>query len=181
MEQSPPVVLGWLSEPEADPGEAPSGTFFSHVVQTVPPPRLWTEDVVHVGDCEIAPVESYALRATAEGIIFSPPLVLGTIEKPQGKFWGDIVGGFDGTSWSGPNGLVNVDDVSAWVKYVTLRPAPHVTVVDLAGPAETHFVNFVINATDLSLILQAFRAQPYPPPPFIADGYPADGNIENCP
>ena len=169
-EQSAPVVLGWVGDPIVDPGESPPGTVTARVVSSMPAVRVWTESPVHVGDCEIAPVQSYALSATTDGSIFSDPLVLATIDKPQGKFWADIVGSFDGTTWSAPNYLVNVDDVVAWVKYVTLKPAPHVTVVDLDGETP----NFIINATDLQFILAGFRGETYPPPSFSNQGPPVD-------
>lgn len=80
------------------------------------------------------------------------------------------MGSFSGVSWSEPNGLVSVDDVVAWVKYVTLKPAPHVTVLDLDGETP----NFIINATDLQYVLSGFRGDSYPPPAFANQGGPAD-------
>jgi len=165
-----PVVLGWVGDPIDDPGESPPGTVTARVVDPMPAPRAWTESTIHVGDCEIAPVQTYALSCTTDGVVFSERLVLATIDKPSGKNWADVVGSFDGTEWSPSNYLVNVDDVLAWVKYVTLKPAPHITVVDLDGERP----NFVINATDLQFILAAFLGKPYPPPSFANQGTPAD-------
>jgi len=178
-EQSPPVSLGWIGEPRdpscqnIDSGAPTGGTctdvdFVSRVVSS-PVTRLWTEAVVHVGDCEIAPVQTYLLRGSNDGgATFTAGLELATIEKPQGKFWGDVVGSFQDGAWTAPNGLVNVDDVVSWVKFVTLRPAPHITVLDLDGQAP----NWVINATDLQFILQGFSGKLYPPTAFSNQGPP---------
>ena len=101
--------------------------------------------------------------------------------KLQGKFWGDVVGSFDGVSWSGPNVLVNVDDVVATIAFLTLKPgAPHVTVLDLAGGAPT-FLNFDVNATDLQLVLEGFGSGTFPPLALTGTGYPADGDVTQCP
>ena len=69
--QSPPVVLGWLSDPVEAGGDALPGTFTSDVVKAYPIKRYWTESVVHIGDCEIAPVRTYAISATRDGTSFS--------------------------------------------------------------------------------------------------------------
>jgi hypothetical protein len=95
---------------------------------------------------------------------------VGTIRLPQGKQWGDMVGNFDGILWSEPNGLVGVDDVLAMIKYITLKPAPHITVVNLVGEVP----NFLVNASDLLTALQAFGSDSYPPVAFTTQGPPTD-------
>ena len=175
-EQSPPAVLGWLSDPAADPGDSPAGTFVSTVDAVQPAARVWTEPVVHVGDCEIAPVQTYGLRSTADGASFSDALVLATIQQPEGKFWADLVGSFNGIEWSAPNVLVNVDDVSSMIKYITLKPAPHITVVDLVGSPDS-YVNLLINAGDLQMVIKGFTGKTYPPIAYV--GYPAE--LTDCP
>ena len=67
----------------------------AHVVPD-PVVRIWSEDVVHLGDCEIAPVHGYLLSATAapSGGPFSVALRVDTIARPEGKFWADCVGSF---------------------------------------------------------------------------------------
>ena len=170
-EQSLPVQLGWVDDPFVPDSELiPAETFGAIVVQAMPPPRMWPEAVVHVGDCEVAPFRIYAISATGDGISFSPRLVLGTTRSPQGKFWADLVGSFDGFDWSPPNGLLGVDDVSAMIKFITLKPAPHITVVDLSGQVP----NWLINATDLQIVIGAFKGDPYPPVAFPNKGSPAD-------
>ena len=75
---------------------------------------------------------------------------------------------------------MGVDDVNALIKFLSLKPAPHITVVDLVGPSPT-FVNTDVNASDLQQILKAFSGDPFPPAPLVADGYPADGDVTQCP
>jgi hypothetical protein len=69
------------------------------------------------------------------------------------------------------------------IKFLTLKPAPHITVVDLVGPAPT-FVNMDVNATDLLIILKAFKGEPFPPVALLEDGYPDLQNgdsLTDCP
>ena len=56
------------------------------------------------------------------------------------------------------------------IKFITLKAAPHVTVVDLGGEVP----NWLINATDLQLVLGAFKGNTYPPVAFPNQGGPAD-------
>ncbi len=140
--------------------------------------------MVHIADCEIAPGRKYVVEVE---IIVVPgsiiPLIVRTTPKPQGKDWGDIVGNFDGVSWSAGNFLVNVDDVNAMLKFLSLKPAPHITVVDLVGPGPT-FVNTDVNATDLLIILKAFKGDLYPPKVLLDGGYPdlqGGESLTDCP
>ena len=180
-QQSPPVVLGWVGTPTDAGNDAPAGTKTAEVVKVEPAARVWTESVVHISDCEIAPVHDYAISASSDGVSFAEPLIVSTIAQPQGKFWADIVGTFDGVLWSAPNLLVGVDDVNAMIKFLSLKPAPHITRVDLIGSAPT-YTNFIINATDLTMVLQGFVGETtYPPVPYVVEGYPADGDVTLCP
>ncbi|UCE62004.1 MAG: hypothetical protein JSU63_09815, partial [Phycisphaerales bacterium] len=76
----------------------------------------WPE-VVHIGDCEIIPAATYAIRSSMDGLILGEPLVLGTIERPDPWYYGDTVGIGLGQpapfGFSVPNGIVNVNDVQA--------------------------------------------------------------------
>ena len=151
----------------------------------VPSPVVvdWTPyDVVHIGDCEIAPTHRYLLSTTVAPPAgpFMTPLVVETIASPEGKFWGDVVGGYTGTEWTAPNGLVSVDDVVAFINLKTYKPAPHITALELAGAAPS-YVNFYVNVTDLGMILQGFRGLEYPPLPFLLESYPADLDLTTCP
>ena len=182
--QSPPLLLGWVGDPVAAGGDAPPGTLIASVVTVDPGFRVWSEPLVHITDCEIAPGRVYRVaveNCDTPGLFAS--LDMRTTPKPVGKDWGDIVGNFDGVSWSAPNGLVGVDDVLAMIKFLTLKPAPHITVVDLVGPAPT-FVNTDVTATDLLILLRAFMGELYPPFVLVDGGYPDLQNGESltdCP
>ena len=171
-EQSLAVQLGWVRDPFVPGGDRiPPGTFGAWVRPDMPGMRPWVEAVVHVGDCEIAPAQTYGLSATVDGETFSPRLVLGTSPKPQAKFWGDVVGFFSGTEWTPPNGFVDVNDVQAMIKFLVIsKAAPHITRVDLGGEVP----NWLINASDLQLVIRAFLANTYPPVAFQNKGGPAD-------
>jgi len=188
-----PTVIGWVGDPILQSG----GDFQSLLAASMPATRNWTEPVIHLTGFDVAPVQSYAIRATADGATFSNPLVIGTIEKPAGKDWADVVGGFtftcssDGVTpctaatvgadcppgdacgaWSPPNGFVNVDDVVSFIKFVsTGSVGPHITDIDLGGSVP----NWIANATDLQLILQGFGGKAYPPSSF------PPGSPTSCP
>ena len=176
VQQSPPVLLGWIDDPFDPATDRAPGAFAATVTETMPSLRAWTEDVVHVADCQIAPAYSYAISATRDGLIFSDPLILGTVPAPQGKHWGDVVGNFNGLVWSAPNGLLNVDDVNSVIKFITLNLAPHITVLELGSEVPS----WLINATDLQLVIKAFKGDPYPPPAFpthVCEGGQDDGQL----
>ncbi len=145
----------WVGEPSVDG--------ISRLVNQ-PVYRNWSLSEVNVGDCGIVPVRSYLVDSITEGFDinlegnYSGVVVVSTIDKPEGKFWADVVGNFDGTNWNGPDGLVNVNDVLAWVKHKTVGNPSDKTLVDLDGEVP----NGIVNATDLQRILQGFSGKPYP-------------------
>ena len=123
------------------------------------------DNCVHIGDCEIIPMATYALRTTFDPLvgqpIFSDDLIIGTILKPGTKCYGDIVGIWTGTQWTCPNGTVGMGDVMAAVFAFQHHPnMPHRTwaEVDDAG------LNMVINIADIQQIVFGFKGQPYPFP-----------------
>ena len=70
-----------------------------------------------------------------------------------------MVGNFDGSEWTVPNGVVNMDDVMAGVqKFKELETAPPLTWVDLDGEVP----NTVLNFTDIQMIVNGFKGEPYP-------------------
>lgn len=82
-------VLGWVTAPDTN-GVARVGPDSVY--------RMWREPAVHIGDCEIAPVATYHLRAIAEGAAetdernYSDPLPVDTAGKPGSNYWADCVG-----------------------------------------------------------------------------------------
>ncbi len=141
---------GWLTEPTAE-----------HVSRIVAEPYFNTAwpDVVHVGDCEIAPAATYALRVSVNGTGFTDSLELDTITRPLPKSWADVVGSFGIQGWSAPDGIVNMSDIQAVLQCFTGSPsAPHRTWVDLDGEVP----NMILNMTDVQQAVSGFKGLPYP-------------------
>lgn len=67
---------------------------------------------------------------------------------------------------------VTADDVQAILKFITLPASnpsrPHMTWMDLVGQAP----NWLVNATDLQLLLQGFKGDTYPPVAFEGPNAP---------
>lgn len=142
--------LGWVGEADENGvARIVEGVFFSDSWPTV----------VHVGDCRIVPVATYEIAATLNGVFFFEPLTAPTILQPAPKYWADVVGEFVETAWTGPNGVVNMDDVMASVqKFLHDPTAPHLTRVDVDGETP----NAVLNFTDILQLVQGFKGEPYP-------------------
>ncbi len=149
--------VGWVGVPGAGDIAGVSAT---------PVTRVWNETLVHVGDCGVIPVASYAIRASIDnGQSFSADLLVDTIELPSGgKFWGDTVGSFDGIQWTAPNTIVNANDfLAALQKFQSLPSAPHITVVDVQSVSSTDpCLNRITNIADVFILLQAFQGNMYP-------------------
>ena len=100
-----------------------------------------------------------------------------TAARPAtGRWWGDVVGVFDGTSWTPPQGVANIDDavvaIRTWQGGQVIAPTgniAHLSVPDVE-PAN---INTVVNFADVLILIQAFQGQPYPFGPADAAG--------NCP
>jgi hypothetical protein len=164
-------VLGWVGTPYNVPGgcsPAPCGPA-DWAARVVPHPvyRAWTEDPLHVGDCEIIPVASYSLRPTPDGVTFEPPLVIGTIRKPGIWHYADVAGAVDGDTgqYTPPDGNVSVVDVQAFLltvkNYPSGSPFVHRTWVDLHGLEPGSPPNYIPNVSDLMRILFGFDGRPY--------------------
>ena len=157
-DENPAIALGWIDAPEV----MEDGSLRSRISE-VPVFRIWESETIHIGDSSIAPVRTYAVSVTADGGFFPNAWHTATILKPAGKFWADLAGSFDGSQWSVANGLVSVDDVLATIKFITLAVddpgRPHMTWIDLGGQVP----NWLVNATDLQLVLKGFQAETYPP------------------
>ncbi len=130
--------------------------------------RVWSEPVIHVGDCEIIPVADYEVTATADGVAFSPALPLGTIPIPSLnlKLWGDIVGSNNGVEWTPPNQFTNVQDVLAIQAYISgAAITPPFTVANLqAISSADSCLNAFVNTADVLISVRAIAGDAYGPP-----------------
>ncbi len=121
--------------------------------------RVWTESVVHIGDCPVVPAAHYDLLASPDGEVFSTPLALSTIDRPGARFWCDVVGSFIDDVWTQPNGVVNFDDTYAAILGFQGAPnAAHWTRLDV----EPERPNAIVNINDVFQIILAFQGDPYP-------------------
>ena len=163
------TVSGWIGVPDAN-GIAS--------LEPTPVTREWTEPVVHVTGCEITPVAEFELRASADdGATFSPPVALQTIPQPGGgKFWGDIVGAFNGFFWEKANGVTNIDDGLAVIHtWKGKAGAPGLSRSDVHPQEPDRVVNF----NDVLFVIFAFQGDPYP---FGCPDDPCQDNIATpCP
>ncbi len=171
-------LLGWVGaafdpgcqneDGSAKPGLC-IGEAMARIVST-PVFREWPEPIIHIADCGIVPTASYEMRTTSNGTLFSDPYAVSTITQPlDGRFWADVVGGFDNGSqtWFPPDGGVNGFDVTAVLrKFQKLASAPHLSWVDL----NPQVPDFVANGNDVLQAVNAFGLTPYP---FVSpDGCP---------
>ncbi|MBN4058836.1 hypothetical protein JYU10_00035 [bacterium AH-315-J04] len=156
------TVLGLAGQIADKYVAAPNANGVSQLVDT-PVFRDWTESLVYVGDCIIAPGNFYDISPTADDINFGTATFVATTPTPAPRFYGDAVGAFDSNTntWSSADGLVTANDILASVKQFQLDPtAPHFTRIDLV-PATP---NGVINASDVLAFALAFQGVPYPHP-----------------
>ena len=109
--------------------------------------------------CEIVPAATYEIRATVDGVNFDAPVVVETTAPPIDKFWGDIVGDFNGAAWTPPNGVQNFADVQAAIK--TFQGAQGTAPLTWAD-IEPETPNRVVNFNDVQKLVLAFSAAPYP-------------------
>ena len=128
--------------------------------------RVWSETVVHVADCAVVPVASYAIRATVDALVFSAPLAVQTINLPSlnSKLWGDIVGMNSGSEWTPPNQFTNVQDIVAVLAYISgaaVRPTfqqANLQAVSTNDPC----LNTGVNTADVFIVVRAAAGDPYP-------------------
>ncbi len=120
--------------------------------------------VIHVGDCGIAPDQTYIVQALdisgdpGNEADYSAGLTVPTVLEPTPKFWADCVGSFVG-SWGPPNGIVNMNDVQATLQRFSGSPsAPPLVWVDVDGQTP----NAIVNMTDVQRVVGGFKGDPYP-------------------
>ena len=162
-----------------------------HLMVTQPCRKVSTNwpAVVHVGDCEIAPVATYGVRAVnVTAIAESAELEVSTIDKPN-TYWADGVGPLGNyctgnwaactgpvdcpgesciEQWPPPDGFTNFNDVTAAVFKFQMLPGftvPHMTWVDMYGAAtgdpKVDPPDYVVNFSDIQQIVLGFQGWPY--------------------
>lgn len=131
--------------------------------------RVWTEPVVHVGDCAIIPASRYEIYANGAGPLENPvPLMVETALTPalNSKLWGDNVGINNGAEWTVPNGLTNVQDILSLLAIqsgAVIRPT--FAVANLRGGSSADgCLNQVVSSSDVLAIVQAIAGASYGPP-----------------
>lgn len=136
-----PAHSCWVQSPVLSPnGVAAHNNLHTAMCGNEPVYRIWNEQVIHVGDCEIIPTSSYEVRSTTDGVSFSDALSLSTIAGPSfnSKIWGDIVGINNGAEWTPPNRYTNVHDVLAILAIIAQSAIrPHFTVANIANTSTT--------------------------------------------
>ncbi len=162
--------LGWVDEPDVN-----------DVSRVVDDPLYLTDwpTLVYVGDCEIVPVATYEIWATADGAAFTNPREIPTIHKPGTRYYGDVAGTGTGNlppllGFTAPNGVVNVADVQAYILTAqgASTPSAPVTWFDLHGLGDGSPPNFILNISDLQRIKFGFQGLQYTDTPAQLD--PAD-------
>jgi hypothetical protein len=169
-------VIKYIGEPyqlEAFPNNDMTDEWLANLVDA-PVFRVWGEDPVHVTACEVVPVAAYDVVGVAQDLTASPGvLTIGTIAKPIGVHYGDVVGVVSGGVFTQPQGVVSVTDVSAYLIAnqggAPGTTPPPTTWVDLEGNywAESCTGNTctipqaILNVADLGRIKFGFIGQTY--------------------
>ncbi len=142
--------------------------YFARVADT-PVIREWTQEWLHIGDCEVVPGATYEVRGCSGpgATVCGDPQTIGTTRQSillpgfRGNF-GDIAGApsFAGAPFGSPDGFTNIIDFSA--VYFTQQnygtqnqPQAHPTWVDLHGLGDGIPPNYIINVSDLQVLKKA--------------------------
>ncbi|MCH8148460.1 MAG: PKD domain-containing protein [Planctomycetes bacterium] len=150
----------WANEPDED--------CISIVGPTRPitPPNWDACPTLHLTGCPIIPTSTYDI-VVFDGDLESEPLEAQTQARPSPKWHGDVVGFFDGEtdSWTGPQGIVNIDDVVAAIK--TFQDpgafnATHVSVTDVHPNLSGAQINKTVNFDDVFVLVLGFQGFEYP-------------------
>ncbi|MFQ5589737.1 MAG: hypothetical protein ACE5HE_01110, partial [Phycisphaerae bacterium] len=167
-------LLGWVETPFQEPLGCPNMTCANDdwIARVGPAPvfQVWTQDTLHIGDCVIVPVATYAIEACLppDGASCSSALLIGTIEKPGfNKNFGDVAGPVDlSGNYTPPDRLVNVVDFGAY--FVTVQhfgtamlPQAHPTWIDLVGSGPGSPPNYIMNVEDLDKITFGYGERVY--------------------
>jgi hypothetical protein len=176
--EHPDVGLSWwVQRPkQVDDGCMPSCTDEDWIARLAPGDmhfQRWTLNTLHIGDCEIIPVATYAIRACLppDALSCCDPLLIGTIEQPlvgpgAVGHYGDVAGAvdIDTGQFAPPDGFVNVVDVQGFLltklNYGTgVLPFTHPTWTDLEGGGPVP--QYILTVGDLQQILKAIGGDPY--------------------
>ncbi|MBU0716718.1 MAG: pre-peptidase C-terminal domain-containing protein, partial [Planctomycetes bacterium] len=151
-----PTCVGmskWVGPPDPATGIAR--------LQATPDYRDWSlgPAVIHVGDRGIVPAAIYEMRATADGVVFSDPATITTVDRPGNAFWADCVGYFQDDIWTPADGYVTFSDIMAmWSAFAGDVTGPPLVWVDLARDVP----NGDIDLDDLYAVLRAYMGDAYP-------------------
>ncbi len=152
-----PVGTCWVSAPNSS-GRA----------QCVNNPvfRVWSEPVLHVGDCEIVPASTYQIAAASSSLTFSTSLTVMTAPIPtvNGKLWGDVAGAMNASGWTPPDRMTNLHDVLAVVSFINSAPPTlSFEAVNLQSQSSNDpCLNSYVNVADVLIIVEAVRGTPFP-------------------
>jgi hypothetical protein len=163
----------WVQEPHQEPLGCPPDNVCApddYLARLGDTPFFteWTQPWLHIGDCEVTPLATYEIRwcLPPDGMVCDEPLIVGTVAQSfmnpgfRGNY-GDIAGAphFAGAPFGPPDGYANVTDVMAvlFTMYnlgTDNQPQAHPTWVDLHGLGDGIPPNYIINVTDLQLLLK---------------------------
>ena len=157
-------TLGWVGEPYLS-----NNLHVALIVDTPFYANTWP-DVLHVAGCEVAPKNSphgggpdYCIQAIQQGHDigvednYSEQVIL-----PTASTWGDVVGTCPDNVCTPPQGVVNLDDLTAVVKCFQGASSPPLTWADLAPCDDCDYPNHVCNLDDYLRVLHAFQGIQYP-------------------
>ncbi|UCE61514.1 MAG: S8 family serine peptidase [Phycisphaerales bacterium] len=174
----------WVQEPQQEalgcrlPGGCTDEDWFARL-DTALHFQTWNDfgvgdsSLLHISDCQITPVATYAVSACAPptGDLCSEPLVIGTILRPPPGNYGDVVGPVDPvtTEFDPPNQILSVGDISGYL-LTNLnyglpgdpKPQAHWTWVDMEGQGAPFYrPQAILNVGDLNQILFGLMGRPY--------------------
>jgi len=125
--------------------------------------RNWDAcQALHIGDCGIVPVSEYTVVNVDFDGDSPTSLVVLTGRKPvDNKWWGDLIGNYDGMVWSQPQGTNNKDDVVAVLKtfqFLNTLSATPIPITDI----HPRVPNRIVNIDDVFVALKSFQGFKYP-------------------
>jgi len=127
--------------------------------------------ILHLTGCPIIPTTRYRIATVTDAVPTSADFVTETQLLPaENKWWGDCVGFFTGSEWTGPQGVTNFDDVNACLRTFINSAginATHTSVTDIhpnrpdLGGVSVH-PNKQVSIDDVFQFILAFQGDEYP-------------------